>query len=331
MSTPKSSTDSTKQTHSNRKGGLNRVATGSVTASTSKENNRANTFGGRSNVRATDKNRRPAFKATLDAPYNIYWPSMQVVDQETLINRLCFSVATIGEYHTKQQIYRKTNQHALNPQKSYAYKQRLNSNEIPLLDIKTTSANTNTILPPTPGERPDTLNHLCIGLASVTRVLEREARRRSRNGLSFTTTTTTTQNEMTDTIMSDEDNDKARLATVLPFTDRPLRLIVVCRADMSPAHMYAHLPMLAYRAGRVPVAVLPAGSEQRLATALNIRRVAVIADWAVNQIRIPAMPWLDIRLPDTEENKQAMNSYVPTRIKRLHTTMPIRQKKDVKS
>jgi hypothetical protein len=44
-----------------------------VTASASKENAKAMTFGGRSTVRAADKNRRPVFKPTLDAPYNISW------------------------------------------------------------------------------------------------------------------------------------------------------------------------------------------------------------------------------------------------------------------
>ena len=73
MSTPATSMNPTR---GKKPGGGESVALTNAsgrTAATSRQNSRANTFGGRSNVRATDQNRRPVFKATLDAPYNIHW------------------------------------------------------------------------------------------------------------------------------------------------------------------------------------------------------------------------------------------------------------------
>ncbi|KAI8054028.1 hypothetical protein BDF22DRAFT_775761 [Syncephalis plumigaleata] len=325
------------------------TASAKVTASVSRDNARASTFGGRGNTRAVEQNRRPVFKATLDAAYNIYWPSMQVTEQEKLMNKLCPAITCVGKYHAEQHAYRKACQHPFNPDKSHAHRERSKSNN-------DTSAN-NTVkvtTPSPPGDCPPIANYLCTGLASVTRVLEREARRRSSHGVPAITDSIQLSNNDNDadTAMSDAMDEEATISStkklkhVLPLTDRPLKLVIVCRADMSPPHMYAHLPMLAYRAGRVPIALVPAGSESRLATALNIRRVAVmgiksnvdgilaeICNWAISQIRIPAMPWLDVNHPTMQVQQQGEGGkdskvyYVPTRIKQLRTSMPIRRKK----
>ncbi|RKP27437.1 hypothetical protein SYNPS1DRAFT_26908 [Syncephalis pseudoplumigaleata] len=88
MSTP-SSVDVRRKTKKGDRAGGTATAAASVTASISRENARASTFGGRGNTRAVEQNRRPVFKATLDAAYNIHWPSMDASNQEELANKLC--------------------------------------------------------------------------------------------------------------------------------------------------------------------------------------------------------------------------------------------------
>jgi hypothetical protein len=174
------------------------------------------------------------------------------------------------------------------------------------------------------------LDALSIGLSSVTRILEREARRRAAH-------TITINNNDSEATKEAQPLDTRR-TFVTPAADRPFRLVLVCRADMVPIHMYAHLPLLAYRAGRVPLVILPEGSEPKLARALGVRRAAVVGikpnatgdlaalcDKAEACVRIPAMPWLDIRPTNTMLPFQS-NLHIPTRIKTLKTTMPIKQK-----
>lgn len=143
-------------------------------------------------------------------------------------------------------------------------------------------------IPVSPGEMPVVTKFLCVGLASVSRALERATRSHGMIGTPQSTTSAhpslaslstsqvaqtpgDTDSASTSAQTSHNDNKSAS-----PANGRPFRVVFVCRADMVPPHMYAHLPTLAYRAGKVLLVTLPKGAEAQLAKAIGVQRAAII-------------------------------------------------------
>lgn len=110
--------------------------------------------------------------------------------------------------------------------------------------------------------RPAVLQHLSIGINEVTKRLDAQIRSLRRcNVVSLNTDPATEQ----------------------PPLLAPIKLIVVCRADVDPQILIDHLPheVAAFNSAQPPEPIkiipLPKGAEASLAAAAGFRRVAVIA------------------------------------------------------
>ncbi|KAK9473421.1 uncharacterized protein V1510DRAFT_402440 [Dipodascopsis tothii] len=104
----------------------------------------------------------------------------------------------------------------------------------------------------------------------------------------------------------------------------PVRVVFVCRSDVTPALLTAHLPLLCHSAAtaEAPVALvsLPAGSLSRLSSALGLRHVGVVAvragapSAAAVYAAVAAVP--PVRVPWDD------GAYAGLRVKHLATTAP---------
>ncbi|KAG6910504.1 hypothetical protein DXG01_009923 [Tephrocybe rancida] len=114
----------------------------------------------------------------------------------------------------------------------------------------------------------------------------------------------------------------------------PLRLILVCRADVNPPILVDHLPHLvaAYNSLRpdepIRLVPLPAGSELQLSQAIGLRRAAVLGfdsdcpDLAKDILTaVPALSATWLTSSTTTEK------FIPTHIKQVRTSAP----KDLKT
>jgi ribonuclease P/MRP protein subunit POP3 len=159
-------------------------------------------------------------------------------------------------------------------------------------------------------EPPLILSHLVYGVNAVTKRLEIQTQSTRRP----TTSVPETSGQPSDT--------------------KPLKYVFVCRADVNPPLLVAHLPHLvaAYNSTNpseyLKLIPLPQGAEISLAEALGIRRVTVLGI---------DVGWVDdLRLKSTSEQVSTLSaswlskpppSLVATHIKHIRTTAP----KDMKA
>ena len=130
--------------------------------------------------------------------------------------------------------------------------------------------------------RPVILDSLVIGINAVTKALEGQvARDRGRQPRP-----TRKAGRLIPTQPIDGDTMDVDAETVEPGEAAPISLVLVCRPDVNPPTLIAHLPMLvtALNSGAVDVtrpgvALVPldAGAEALLGRALGLPRAAVVA------------------------------------------------------
>ncbi|KAF9535672.1 hypothetical protein CPB83DRAFT_888356 [Crepidotus variabilis] len=254
------------------------------------------------------REKKTVFKPVLDSPFRIQWPSLPLNSQNRVLAHILELLAGAAEYQQKRfSASRKRKQLEKDHQPTKKAKtdgidpveQQLASNELTI-----------SIAPPNTRETtiaaPFIFQHLVCGINAVTKRLEAQTHAARRPVI---TTGITHEPQM---------------------TCKPLKYVLVCRADIDPPMLIDHLPHLvaAFNSTRpqnfTKLVPLPKGSEASLAEALGIRRVAVVGleedppdDQTFKEMmdKIPtlAAAWL------TQVGPQEL---IPTHVKQTHTTAP---------
>lgn len=178
-------------------------------------------------------------------------------------------------------------------------------------------------------EPPSILQHLTTGINEVTRALEAQlAATRTPVTISTTSNTSSSDNLQIE-------NNSGSTSTHISLSPK-IKLIFICRADIDPGLLIAHIPPLvathnaiARVENAIKLVPLPRGAEASLGDALGLRRVAVLAineaaeGLSLFQSLLPSVPTLTApwRAP-TSTLKLA-----PTRVKQVLTSAP----KDLKA
>ncbi|KAJ6604822.1 hypothetical protein DFH09DRAFT_1123884 [Mycena vulgaris] len=183
------------------------------------------------------------------------------------------------------------------------------STDVVLPDANAPPSAEDTTLP----EPPAVLPHLIIGINEVTKRLDAQIRA-MRNIASLNT-------------------DPAAQPTPSPV---PIKVIVVCRADVDPQILIDHIPheVAAFNSSKpsepIKVIPLPKGAEATLAKAIGVRRLAVMAMDAdtpglaafssiLESIPTLTAPWLTSLAASAQPVQQHL---IPTHVKQLRTTAP---------
>jgi len=265
------------------------------------------------------------FKSVLDNPFHISWPSVPINVQNG-----CLAVATkmadgLIDYRQQRGLENRKRKRDINKVKQgdvKAVKKRKLDPETAVEEevesavaVPAESSSTEVRVP---AEPPAILQHLTIGISEVTRRLEAQIRS-SRQIVTISDGTVTSSESL---------------------SQSPIKVVFVCRADLNPSKLVAHIPHLV-AACNVPSAKppnfvklvpLPKGAELTLAKALGIRRVAVMAvdcnapDLAAFEFLLESVPTVTASWLSRPEIRPG-NGLVPTHIKQLRTSAP----KDMKA
>lgn len=239
--------------------------------------------------RATAKQaleRKPVFKSTLDNPFQIKWqvpyhlsrclclssvatrPSVPLNLQNTALSRLVLCLEGVSSYHHDRDTANRKRKRSTRAEVSASKRIKVSADrsDVGTLQIKESNIDT------TEGDiveavntPPDILSHLTIGINQVTKRLEAQARAyRETNVLEVDTDTS--------------------------LSPSPIRIVFVCRADVDPPLLIAHLPTLIASCNSAPrtthdpticppikLVCLPIGAETTLAESTGLRRVSIIA------------------------------------------------------
>lgn len=190
-------------------------------------------------------------------------PSVPLNLQNTALSRLVISLEGLPSYHL--------NRNAANRKRKRAARADLSaSKRIKTSTVDTPQINASTIVdneddPEAVNTPPDILAHLTIGINQVTKRLEAQAR------------------AYRDTDVTPKTTDG--------FPDPPpIKIVFVCRADVDPPLLIAHIPTLIASCNSSPrtssdsttyppikLVCLPLGAEMTLAESTGLRRVSIIA------------------------------------------------------
>ncbi|KAJ6575284.1 hypothetical protein B0H19DRAFT_1128004 [Mycena capillaripes] len=261
--------------------------------------------------------KKVVFKSVLDSPFRVPWPSVPMNLQNTALACTISLLDGVSEYQSvrgqenrkRKQLHKDTTQ-----------------NKKRKIDVDATG-DTDVVLPDVstpPSERiaepvrPAVLSHLVVGINEVTKRLDAQIRS-LRNTVSL--------------------NPDSASEPALP--PAPIKVIVVCRADVDPQILIAHLPheVAAFNSTKPPEPIkiipLPKGAESTLAKAMGLRRVAVIAmdtdtpglaafTSILDSVPTLTAPWLTSLAASATPVQQQL---IPTHVKQLRTTAP----KDMKT
>ncbi|KIJ54954.1 hypothetical protein M422DRAFT_221380 [Sphaerobolus stellatus SS14] len=294
--------------------------------------------------RATATNRKVVFKSVLENPYKVSWPNVPLNVQNIILASLINLLSSATKYNNRRQEIskkRKRERHEKKRNEKESRKRRKTEHDesttksqgeaatsVPTSkgEIKSdTEGDTegdaameqDTITEHVELEAPPIIAHLTVGINAVTKRLESQSQSRRIK-------TTVTASEDT-SINSDSTAERS-----------PIKYVFVCRADVDPPLLIAHLPEL-IAACNVPspsraispvyLVPLPKGAERSLADTLALPRVSIIAldssapllesvSSHLEGIYPPSAPWLTIAA------EKLSVSHVPTHIKQLSTTAP---------
>ncbi|KAJ7207401.1 hypothetical protein B0H12DRAFT_1034483 [Mycena haematopus] len=256
--------------------------------------------------------KKVVFKSVLDSPLRVPWPSVPMNLQNTALACTLSLLDGVFEY---QSVRGQQNRKRKRLQKDSA------QNKKTKIDADAPTEDADVILPDvsTPSEEisspaaPAVLSHLIIGLNAVTKRLDDQVRS-LRKVVSLNTDPTS--------------------ESVPP--PAPIKVIVVCRADVDPQILIDHLPheVAAFNSSKpddpIKLIPLPAGAEATLAKAVGLRRVAAIA----MDIEMPGLatftsildsvpsvtaPWLTSLAASATPVRQQL---IPTHVKQMRTTAP---------
>ncbi|PIA15198.1 hypothetical protein COEREDRAFT_98334 [Coemansia reversa NRRL 1564] len=270
-------------------------------------------------VRGESNKRRQVFKHALEKPYATNWPSASQTVQDEIVDLLYSALQPLGSYFAET---RHAAKYQRRRRRLALRRARKNKSEVKQKELV---EHQQIMKPSTIGH--DLLNHVVLGINSTTRALEKQARR------------------------------------VNPCGSEDLVLVVVCKGDIEP-QLVAHFPGLAHAAriasasstggqsasgkgtvqgGALRLVGVGSGSERRLAEAVGQRRVSVIGiksgfptlDAVVQRARAgvatPSVPWIGSKIQPTIQLDATMTesevSLHPMKVRELHTTAPIQEKK----
>ncbi|KAJ7492462.1 hypothetical protein FB451DRAFT_1218376 [Mycena latifolia] len=246
--------------------------------------------------------KKVVFKSVLDSPFRVPWPSVPMNLQNTALACTISLLDGISDYHfTRVQENRK---------RKNALKGRTQNKKRKLdADAPAPTAPTDVVLPDASEHSaadadiaapPPVLSHLVIGINEVTKRLD------------------------------------AQIRALPDSTPAPIKVIVVCRADVDPQILIDHIPheVAAFNSSKpsepIKVIPLPKGAEATLAKAVGIRRVSVMAmdtdtpglaafTSILDAVPTLTAPWLTSLAPSAEPIQQNL---IPTHVKQLRTTAP---------
>ncbi|KAI0319000.1 hypothetical protein OF83DRAFT_1112942 [Amylostereum chailletii] len=287
---------------------------------------------------ASSLERKDVFKSVLDNPFHIQWPSVPTDTQNEIISRLASLFNGVSDYHLSREDTHRRKRKAAKQQSTTRAQKKQKSTRIeddtmsfdlspsqsaatvqviPMDDIAPSSeVSTHTAL-----HLPPALQHLTIGINEVTKRLESHVR------------------SLRQTLSTPRGASSPAQAIPRP----PIKAIFVCRADVNPPTLVAHLPQLVAACNSmrsdpdggsalVTLIPFPRGAEATLAATIGLRRVAVLAIDAgipglssiadlLDGIPVPRAAWLTPRFFTLSDHME------PTHIKQLRTSAP----KDMKA
>ncbi|KZP25321.1 hypothetical protein FIBSPDRAFT_734065 [Athelia psychrophila] len=270
--------------------------------------------------------RKPVFKTVLDSPFHIPWPSVPMNVQ----NQFLAMAITLVEGMATYRAGRKRKRPRGEGEGEHSKKKRKGATEIegtvgpqPGNDRSTIAWEKDVAMDLQAVEPPPVLEHLTTGINAVTRALEAQ--------LAAARTPVTITNAPAP---APKDLQPPNDSTPTPQQTSPppkMKLIFICRADIDPPLLVAHIPPLVaahnaiagaeYAIKLIP---LPRGAEASLADALGLRRVAVLAvaegatglglfDDLLPSVPTLTAPW---RAP------APTLKLAPTRVKQVRTSAP---------
>ncbi|CAG8707645.1 1660_t:CDS:2 [Cetraspora pellucida] len=324
-------------------------------------------------LRSQEQKRKTVFKSVLNSPYTVKWPEVSLEGQQTILEELCNILSVVGDYKQKKVAYRRnlrlSRRKSVNNSNSQKDEEKVNET-LYTMDVDCISENTESLmtiddnetatssksisLPPPPP--PPILSCIVIGINDVTKHLEQTInpdiktnfKRKYAQGLSHSLISTNPNNQLVNPSPIVIQNESLT----------PLRMIFVCKADISSPHLCAHLPIMSSIARNVLLVPLPLGAEELISNKVGIKRASCIGV----KIKTPEFdgiyklvkdkvgpvnaPWLtpfkselskkrkgieeDEIIPSTsimdDFIKTTCNEYVPTQIKQLITSAPIKSK-----
>ncbi|KAL1918963.1 uncharacterized protein VTP21DRAFT_2344 [Calcarisporiella thermophila] len=258
-------------------------------------------------VREGDKKRRTVFKNVLDSPLVVTWPNIGVQEQNAILDELCSLLIPIGEYRREMIKFRDAKRKQILESRK---RKRQADTSIEKIQSKTLD---DTLSAPT--TKPPQLNACIFGINAITKALEKQVQINA---------------------MSQDCSGETR------EQDMPMvEAVFVCRADVQPQLLHAHLPMLACFASNVWLCSLPRGAERRLGDLLGMKRVGAIAlrkpenlgcsshfeplrsllAKSMQPVTAPG-PWVVYDKTGMDANQLL---YLPTNIKQLKTSTPIKR------
>jgi len=267
--------------------------------------------------------KKEIFKTVLDNPFHIEWPTVQLDLQRQILADLLLMVGSLSEHggDEKRQrparVGRQRKRRKLDPHAGKFSDHDHDDMSTTPTAMPTTAVGSTVKKTSFPRAR-----HLIVGINEVTKSLERQAK--------------DTRHKFT---VSDKGN-------ITPVDIRPLiKFVFVCRADIDPPLLVAHLPHLVAACNScvhaqatsgessnvVKVVPLPKGAELSLAEAIGFRRAAVLAlesttpnlsnlDSYLPSIPTLVAPWL------ATASGLSCSSFVPTHVKQILTCAPVDMK-----
>ncbi|KAL1708799.1 hypothetical protein EV121DRAFT_196220 [Schizophyllum commune] len=297
--------------------------------------------------------KKVVFKSVLDNPYRIQWPKVPENVQNLVFSHALSMLEGMGEYTTA---IRYNNRKRKRVERAAAKEERSKKQRVQQApaaeegDIEMASADlaasTSSSLDKrvqdaldalvNDSEPPPAQHHVVIGINNVTKRLEKQTER-VRYPPPVVVKAAIAPGSSTEPSAQPPDTPSP-----------PIRLVVVCRADVDPPILIDHIPHLvaahnSSTAADAPIKLvcLPRGAELTLANAVGLRRVAVLAFDAgtpgltsladtLDAVPTLAAAWLTCKphtrsLPFKSANaprSSAMPAYIPTHVKQLKTTAP---------
>ncbi|KAK7032256.1 RNase P and RNase MRP subunit [Paramarasmius palmivorus] len=261
----------------------------------------------RARPKPSENNRKEVFKPVFDNPFRINWPNVPINLQNLILAQTLTLLEGVAEYQRARDLaHRKRKKENKGNKPNKKAKHDSQSAKSTTEDV---AMSVDIPLP----DQPPILAHTTAGINAVTKRLEAQIRER----------------RSTKIVTEPEHISPPR---------SPIRVVLVCRADVNPPILIDHIPHLvaAYNsaipssADPVLLVLLPQNAELTLAETFGVRRVAVIAFEAsapnlenllslTSNVPILSAPWL-APPPSLEDGRQVQ--IVPTHIKQLRTTAP---------
>ncbi|KAJ7161414.1 hypothetical protein C8R43DRAFT_992799 [Mycena crocata] len=260
--------------------------------------------------------KKVVFKSVLDSPFRVPWPSVPLNLQNTALACTISLLQGVSDFHlARNQENRKRK--SLSKESTSNKKRKVNVDadtaELPSASVLPNATASSPIEDSALPAPPAVLPHLVIGINEVTKRLDAQIR------------------SLRKTVSV---NAESSAALAPPPT--PIKVIVVCRADVDPQILIDHLPheVAAFNSSKpaepIKVIPLPKGAEFTLAKAIGLRRVAVMAldidtpglaafTSILDSVPILTAPWLTSLAASATPVQQQL---IPTHVKQLRTTAP---------